>query len=512
MEKIVLQGRGVFSGKAEGYALVCPASIDAWNGIHLDTGVIKDFKCVNKGKSIKGTILVLPASKGSNGWSIFFSATKVSNVNPAGWLISEIDSASAVAIAGLGIPAITDFAADQNPCQIIADGDYVSIDGDSGQVEIIKSSLLKTNVKKCDGVYYIGGQLPDMSENPSRLSFKEQAKAVFKGLELKAKNLNTSLDNALMNYIHISDMAYLDEMNEVYDQFFKGDKPTRITVEAKGFPAGTKIIITSLIAEKAEDKQVFRSKNPNFCSDIGATATIHNGIIRLNGMIPMDGKSGQIIKGHTTDQARAILANIQELLEEMGSSMANVLHVNSKVGIGTDFGEYIKGFHEYFDTESEHPARVASIVNIWEDLALELSITAAVNKADKQVFRSPNFKALSTPSYPSVNISGNTIFLSGIISNDKQTGALIESDLKTELDVCFDNLKSVLSDLGSDFSDVLMLDIYTTEDSDADYQLIKDLVNEVFDHNPPAVAIIYTKQMLANLKVEFGTFAALKQK
>ena len=67
MEKIVLQGRGVIPGIVEGEALVCADSITGWGGIDPKTGVIKDYENINKGKSIKDTILIMPGSKGSNG-------------------------------------------------------------------------------------------------------------------------------------------------------------------------------------------------------------------------------------------------------------------------------------------------------------------------------------------------------------------------------------------------------------------------------------------------------------
>ena len=63
LEKIILKGRGVIPGVAEGTALVCPHSITGWNGVDPKTGVITDFENENKGKTIKETILVMPGSK-----------------------------------------------------------------------------------------------------------------------------------------------------------------------------------------------------------------------------------------------------------------------------------------------------------------------------------------------------------------------------------------------------------------------------------------------------------------
>ena len=46
-------------GIVEGEALVCADSITGWGGIDPETGVIKDYENVNRGKCIKDTILII---------------------------------------------------------------------------------------------------------------------------------------------------------------------------------------------------------------------------------------------------------------------------------------------------------------------------------------------------------------------------------------------------------------------------------------------------------------------
>ena len=138
MEKITLQGRGVIPGIAEGKALVCPHSITGWNGIDPATGVITDFQNEHRGMSIKGTILVMPGSKGSNGWSCYFGAARAAGSAPAGWMFTRIDSAAGVASSVMNIPTIVDFPAEQDPCALIRTGDWIQMDGAAGTVEITR--------------------------------------------------------------------------------------------------------------------------------------------------------------------------------------------------------------------------------------------------------------------------------------------------------------------------------------------------------------------------------------
>ena len=131
-----LQGRGAFGGRAEGEALVCPESIQGWAGISDVTGRIIEHGHSQWGRSIDGKILVLPCSKGSNGWSCHFNSAMVSGFKPAGWVFTKVDSRAGVAIAVLKVPALSDLNGD--PCQLIRTGDYVRMDGDSGRIEVIR--------------------------------------------------------------------------------------------------------------------------------------------------------------------------------------------------------------------------------------------------------------------------------------------------------------------------------------------------------------------------------------
>jgi hypothetical protein len=138
MEKINIKGRGAIKGIIEGEALVCPKSIAGWGGIDPATGIIKEPMNVNRGKTIKNKILVLSGSKGSNGWSCYFGAARAAGSAPKGWLFTKIDSSSGVASAVMQIPTIVDFPEDQDPCELISNGDWIKMDGNTGIVEITK--------------------------------------------------------------------------------------------------------------------------------------------------------------------------------------------------------------------------------------------------------------------------------------------------------------------------------------------------------------------------------------
>ena len=78
----------------------------------------------------------MPGSKGSNGWSCYFGAARVTGSGPKGWIFSRIDSSAGVASAVMNIPTIVDFDDSQDPCKQIKTGDWVRMNGETGEVEI----------------------------------------------------------------------------------------------------------------------------------------------------------------------------------------------------------------------------------------------------------------------------------------------------------------------------------------------------------------------------------------
>ena len=140
MNQKTIYGRPAFGGFAEGKALVFTESIAGNTGGLGDlTGIVTESGNPAKGLSIKDRILVIPCSKGSNGFSTHFKSAKMMGICPAGWVITKMDSRLGVAVTSLGVPAVADFK-NEDPVTIIGNDDWIRINGHTGVVEIIKPS------------------------------------------------------------------------------------------------------------------------------------------------------------------------------------------------------------------------------------------------------------------------------------------------------------------------------------------------------------------------------------
>jgi predicted aconitase with swiveling domain len=132
--KIVIRGRKVVGGVAEGEALVTRDRVSGWGGIDPRTGTIIETRHELRGVSFAGKVLVFPGAKGSSGWSNQFHLTRLMGVAPAAMLFNEMTTKIALGAVVTHAPSMTDF--DVDPLEVIRTGDWVRVDADAGVVEI----------------------------------------------------------------------------------------------------------------------------------------------------------------------------------------------------------------------------------------------------------------------------------------------------------------------------------------------------------------------------------------
>lgn len=132
-EKIIIHGRRVVGGVAEGVALVSHETIAGWGGVDMN-GRIIDLHCDIAGEYIGGRVLVFQGAKGSSGWSGAFHMARSAGHAPAAMLFNVISTKSACGSVVTRAPAMTDF--DIDPTSVIQTGDFVRVDADNCTVEV----------------------------------------------------------------------------------------------------------------------------------------------------------------------------------------------------------------------------------------------------------------------------------------------------------------------------------------------------------------------------------------
>ncbi len=80
----------------------------------------------------------------------------------------------------------------------------------------------------------------------------------------------------------------------------------------------------------------------------------------------------------------------------------------------------------------------------------------------KKIINTTNAPAPIGP-YNQAVLSGNTLYISGQIPMDPNTGNLVEGDIKKEAEQCMLNLKAILTEAGMNFENVVKSSIFLSD-------------------------------------------------
>jgi predicted aconitase with swiveling domain len=133
--KIILKGRKVIGGVAEGEALVSKKPLMGFGNINIPGGFTVERNHPLFEVPFKGKVLVFPEPRGSGGF-VGYGITAKFGKNPVAFLYRRGNNLTVFAAMNMNVPTVTDF--DRDPLEVIETGDFVRVDGDNGVVEVFK--------------------------------------------------------------------------------------------------------------------------------------------------------------------------------------------------------------------------------------------------------------------------------------------------------------------------------------------------------------------------------------
>jgi len=102
---------------------------------------------------------------------------------------------------------------------------------------------------------------------------------------------------------------------------------------------------------------------------------------------------------------------------------------------------------------------------------------------ERKSFNTPKAPRMSQV-FPQAVIAGQFIFLSGTPGFELDSGKVISDDFEEQTRQCFQNIKIVLEEAGSDMSKVVKTTIFMVAGND--FGVINKVYAEFFPENPPA--------------------------
>lgn len=121
-----------------------------------------------------------------------------------------------------------------------------------------------------------------------------------------------------------------------------------------------------------------------------------------------------------------------------------------------------------------------------------------------QIIFTPEAPAPIGP-YSQAVLAGNTLYISGQIALDPETGELINENITEETHAVMKNMEAVLRVAGYSFSDVVKCTIFIRDMGQ--FVTINEAYGQYFKSNPPARETVEVSKLPKNVNVEISCIA-----
>jgi 2-iminobutanoate/2-iminopropanoate deaminase len=198
----------------------------------------------------------------------------------------------------------------------------------------------------------------------------------------------------------------------------------------------------------AQSRQIIGGVNANYPF---STAVKAGGFIYVSGTI---GKNG-VVSGDIRQQTRDALDGIDAILKAGGSSLANAASVSVYLTNAADVPAMNEVYATYF--KAAPPARTTVIVTT--PLALpgglvEFSAIGIPLSAERTVIHPEGWAKVPAPYSYGIR-SGNTLFMSGLVSRNGRDNTTVPGDMAAQTKLVMENAGEVLKAGGMGFADVV---------------------------------------------------------
>lgn len=107
--------------------------------------------------------------------------------------------------------------------------------------------------------------------------------------------------------------------------------------------------------------------------------------------------------------------------------------------------------------------------------------------------------------YSQATEMNDTLFVSGQIPIDPESGKLITGGIEDQTEVVLKNLKFILKESGYSLKDVMKAEVFI--DDMGEFSKMNEVYGKYFDEDPPARACIEVSNLPKNVKVEISLTA-----
>ena len=176
------------------------------------------------------------------------------------------------------------------------------------------------------------------------------------------------------------------------------------------------------------------------------------GVVHVSGQLPTDDK-GKLVAGDFAAQTRQVFDNLRHVLTRAGTSLDQVVHVNVMLQNASDFPALDGIYRQQFT--GEFPARTTVVGEmVGAGALLEIQVTAVMPGAERKAILPAGWAKPTSP-YSYAIKSGDTLYMSGLVSRQGTDNTAVAGDIGAQTTLVMENAGAILKAAGMGYGDLV---------------------------------------------------------
>lgn len=315
----------------------------------------------------------------------------------------------------------------------------------------------------------------------------EQARQCLENVRAVVESIGHVMDDVVRLTVFLTDLSDLDAVNEVSASYFPLYVPTRTTVGVAALPKGAAVQIEALLsngegsipdAPQAGDLVKVARDTDEAPRLPGSTQTVaFSHYNNLTAQLPIDPRTGELVAGGATEQARQCLENVQTILRSIGHVMDDVVRVTVFLTDLSDLDAVDEVYPSFFP--GYRPAR--TVVNAAAlPLGAAVQVEAVVSHGDGTPPQAPEDAALlviephDTDAAPRDALSTQSVAFSHYnhitaqLPVDPASGEMVAGGVREQAQQCLANIRAIVESVDHVMDDVVKVNLYLADIADLD--------------------------------------------
>jgi aminoacrylate peracid reductase len=248
--------------------------------------------------------------------------------------------------------------------------------------------------------------------------------------------------------------------------------------------ASASVVCAALLLVLQTPKQIIMTKP----APVGpySPAVKAGGFIYVSGTLAQNANGDIVGVGDIAAQTRQVFERMREVLKASGSSLEQVVAVTVYLKSAADFAAMNDVYKTFWAANPPTRTTVISDLVLPEAL-VEISMIAVPTGAERIVIHPEGWMKSPNP-YSYAIKSGDTVFLSGLVSRNGRDNSVVPGDITAQTKTVMDNAGELLKAAGLTHANVVSARVYLPDTSV--FQQMNETYRKYFPSAPPARATV----------------------